>query len=217
MLFDLHVHTSISICSRLAVSEILDHARSRGLDGVCLTDHDTMAVCEVVREGLQPDGLCVVVGMEYATEGGDFLLFGPFEDLAPGLAAEDLLPLVESRRGAAVMAHPCRASRPGREELVAAGLTRLVEVVNGRNTAEENARLSAWTSVYPLVATGGSDAHSLAELGCVGTRFLTPIDGRAALVSALRRGLCRPERRGAHARRPAEPACGRAVSGIPAL
>jgi predicted metal-dependent phosphoesterase TrpH len=194
MLFDLHVHTAISTCSRLTVAEILGNARARGLDGVCLTDHDTMAVREVVREGLQADGLCVIVGMEYSTGGGDFLLFGAFEDLAPGLCAEDLLTLVEARRGAAVMAHPCRASRPGREDLVAAGLTRLVELMNGRNTPEENARLAAWTRVYPLVGCGGSDAHSLAELGRVGTRLLTPVSSRTELVWALRRGLCRPER-----------------------
>lgn len=193
MLIDLHVHSTISPCSRLSLEEILAHARSLGLDGVCLTDHDTMEARSVVREGMQPDGLLVVIGMEYATEQGDFLLFGPFEDLVPGLAAREVLALVEAAGGAAVAAHPCRRLRPTAVDLVADGLVHALEAVNGRNTAEENRLVRAWPDRFALPAVGGSDAHTLEELGRWPTRFFTSVASRVDLIRALRRGRCAPE------------------------
>lgn len=190
MLFDLHVHSRHSTCSSLGLDQILTHARGRGLDGVCLTDHDTMAAGCQLREGVQADGLCVILGMEYATPGGDFLLFGPFEDLRPGLDAEELLALVDERRGAAVAAHPRRTLRPTAETLVAGGCCRLVEGINGRNSTAENQWATAWLQRYPLNSCGGSDAHTLAELGRVATRFAGLIRSRGDLVDALRAGAC---------------------------
>ena len=193
MLIDIHVHSVISPCSALSLEDILARARSLGLDGVCLTDHDTMAARSVVREGVQPDGLVVLVGMEYATSRGDFLLFGPFEDLAPGLAASEVLALVEESGGAAVAAHPCRLARPTDRDVVAAGLVHALETINGRNTAEENRMARHWPDRFGLPAVGGSDAHSLEELGRMPTRFLTSIRSRLDLIRALRGGLCVPE------------------------
>lgn len=203
MLFDLHVHTSLSPCSCLELDEILTHARARGLDGVCLTDHDTMAAGQRVREGRQADGLWVLLGMEYATPQGDFLLFGPFADLPPGLAADILLPMVDEAGGVAVAAHPFRALRPAGEAVIAAGTCRVVEGLNGRNTAWENRRVEQWLHRYQLSVCGGSDAHHLDELGQVATNFNVPIKSRRDLIQALRNGACHPVK--VRPREPREP------------
>ena len=39
---DLHVHTSYSPCSTLSVRTIEAVARKRGLDGIAITDHNTL-------------------------------------------------------------------------------------------------------------------------------------------------------------------------------
>lgn len=192
MLFDLHVHTSVSPCSRLDIADVLAHARGMGLDGVCITDHDSMDARFAVREGVQPDGLVVLLGMEYATPQGDFLLFGPFENLEPGLGAESMLQLVREASGVAVVAHPCRRKRPADAALAGRGLVTCVETINGRNTRAENLLAREWAADRALPATAGSDAHTLAELGRVPTRFFTPIRTRAECIAALRQGLCAP-------------------------
>lgn len=192
MLLDLHVHSSISPCSTLSLDHIVTHARAHGLDGVCITDHDSMASRLLLREGMQDNGLLVLVGMEYTTAQGDFLLFGPFEDLAPGLCARELLTLVHDAGGAAVAAHPCRSNRPTAMELAAQGLVHAVETLNGRNSEEENRLAQAWPGRFKLSAVGGSDAHTLPELGRSPTRFFTRIKSRADLVRALRKGRCEP-------------------------
>ncbi|WP_075353741.1 PHP domain-containing protein [Desulfovibrio sp. DV] len=190
MLFDIHVHSDISPCSHLALSDILNHSRRRGLDGVCITDHGTMAVGSRVREGMQADGLCVIVGMEYTTPQGDFLVFGPFEHLPPGLAAQDLLALVDLGAGAAVAAHPFRPGRTVVESVLTSNACRLVEAVNGRNPAAANEQALALVRRRKVVGLGGSDAHSLDELGRMATRLHTPVHCRQDFIAALRQGRC---------------------------
>lgn len=192
MLIDLHVHTAISPCSVLAIETVLEVSRQRGMDGVCLTDHDTMAAARHVREGVQDDGFVVIVGMEYTTPQGDFLIFGPFEDIAPGMDAEDLLPFVHGQGGAAVGAHPYRGWRPAEESLFEQGACAVVEGVNGRNAAPENLRAQALARKLGLSMTGGSDAHRIDELAKFPTRFPERIESRDDLVRALLAGRCQP-------------------------
>ncbi len=135
MNFDLHVHTNISSCSKLELGDILRYARAFGLDGVCITDHQTMEIRHHLREGIQEDGLCVIFGMEYSTQDGDFLIFGPVEDISPTLSAEEMLALVDKCGGLAIAAHPFRSNRPVREHIIRQGRCLAIESINGRNTA----------------------------------------------------------------------------------
>ncbi|AMK12331.1 PHP domain-containing protein [Pseudodesulfovibrio indicus] len=192
MLIDLHVHSTCSQCSVLRPGEILAHARAMGLDGVCITDHDTMAVRSQLREGFQPDGLLVIVGMEYATPQGDYLVFGNLDSLPGGLGAEPLLERVRSLGGAVVSAHPCRTLRPADPAVLAGGLCSAAEVENGRNSRAENLLGLRLAVRHGLSQVAGSDAHTLEELGRCPTRFSVPVASAADLADALNRGLCRP-------------------------
>lgn len=193
MYFDLHVHTTNSSCSRLKIGEILKNAGDRGLDGVCITDHQTMEIRRHLNEGIQENGLCVVFGMEYSTSDGDFLIFGPFENLPPDLSAVPLLEHVKEQGGAAVAAHPFRTKRPVKEYIVREGFCQIIESINGRNSRTENLQVDTWRRKYVFAESGGSDAHSLDELGKVKTRFEMPVRCRADLIFALKNNLCQPE------------------------
>lgn len=196
MLFDLHVHTTFSPCSRMTPKEAVEAARALGLAGLCITDHETDGAASVLAQGLREDGLCVVVGMEYATPQGDFLLFSPtgggIPGLVPGLAAADLLPRVRRAGGAAVAAHPFRPGRETDESVFRDGLCQAMEIANGRNLPEHDVRARALARRYCPTLTGGSDAHAVEEMGRAPTRFFAPVRGPADLVRALNLGLCRP-------------------------
>jgi predicted metal-dependent phosphoesterase TrpH len=170
------------------LDQLLAHASEKGLDGVCITDHDTMAASRYVPEGVLGNGLCVLFGMEYTTANGDFLLFGPFEELPPGLPARLLLKHVENSGGVAIAAHPFRAHRPTQEHLIQNGMCSIVEGINGRNADHENQSVMAWEGKYNIMQVGGSDAHSLEELGRVHTTFSTAIQSRRDLIRALKEG-----------------------------
>lgn len=192
MIFDLHVHTNHSLCSNIQIDDIISRAQSRGLDGVCITDHNTMDVSRVITEGVQENGLCVLIGMEYETPDGDFLLFGPFEDLPRGLNAINLLTFVEEKQGVAIGAHPCRDGRSLNEDILGEGGCLVIEGVNGRNSEMENRRVRDLTKLYPLFQCGGSDAHHIEELGRTATFFRDKISSCRELISALKRGDYHP-------------------------
>ena len=192
MLIDLHVHTTYSSCSELTIEDILNNALTHGLDGVCITDHNSMAARKDIAEGIQDDGLVVIIGMEYDTPDGDFLLFGPFEDMKEGLMADELLKIVDQRGGVAVAAHPFRFERSVSQHIMQQGLCHAVESINGRNSDLENAKVGTWTRKYPLIQCGGSDAHTKDELGAVGTLIDAPVKTRDDLIHAIKSGLCTP-------------------------
>lgn len=192
MLIDLHVHTTVSSCSSLSAEDILTQARFRGLDGVCITDHDSTGVLSQISEGFQSDGLLVLVGMEYGTPQGDFLVFGQIDNLPEGLDAPRLLSEVSKLGGATIAAHPFRGWRPTDTRIFEHANRPLIEVDNGRNTQFENDKASVLAQKLGLTCVAGSDAHTLAELGTFPTRFTVPIASRDELVYALNHGLCRP-------------------------
>lgn len=193
MIFDMHVHTTLSPCSGMTVDEALRCTRERGLDGICITDHDTMDIRHTLSEGIQENGICVIFGMEYSTAQGDFLVFGPFERLAPNLPAHQLMQAVEQNGGVAVAAHPFRRKRPVNENIIREGLCGAIESFNGRNTLAENMAVERWRRCYDLIECGGSDAHTTNEVGTFATRFFVPILTRSDLITALKERLCRPE------------------------
>ncbi len=188
MIFDLHVHTTASPCSSLTVEQILDNAESLGLDGVCITDHGAASSAKEVEVLGRKNGLTIIVGMEYSTEHGDLLLFGPDLDIPPGMNAIDVVSRIKAQGGGVIVAHPFRLARPASEDLVRHGLVSAVEAINGRNTSAENNLTASWFEKYPLQTVGGSDAHSLEELGKVTTEFDRPVRCWQDLVEALDRG-----------------------------
>ncbi len=194
MIIDLHIHTSISPCCRMDIEDIIERAKDRNLDGLCVTDHDTTDIRHVIPEGIQKNGVYVFFGMEYSTPQGDFLVFSPSDEtVPPNLSAEMLLKLVRDAGGVAVAAHPFREKRPTDEQVIRNGLCGAIECINGRNTALENSAAEKWRKCYELTGCGGSDAHTLDEVGTFATRFTVPIRSRLDLIQGLKNQLCRPE------------------------
>lgn len=172
---------------------MIDIAKSIGLDGICITDHHTMDIRHHITEGPQENGVVVIFGMEYDTSDGDFLIFGPYEDISKDMNAEDLLKHVNETKGIAIAAHPFRKDRPTKESLVQKGLLTIVESINGRNLDIENVKTGKWKKQYKVAEVGGSDAHTPHELGRVITRFFMPIRSRKDFIYALTHDFYQPE------------------------
>lgn len=192
MIIDLHIHSDISVCGHQSLDAIIAAAARCGVDGVCITDHDTMAAAGRLKEGMQDNGVLVIVGMEYTTTQGDFLIFGDFADIPLGLAASQLVKYVEDHHGALVAAHPFRRRRGTDECLIRSDMVRIVESINGRNSEYENKFFNFWAHHRNLVFVGGSDAHTTNEVGAVVTEFTQPVTTREELICELKSGRCQP-------------------------
>ena len=192
MLIDMHVHTSFSPCSVIDFPNLLQIGREAGLDGICITDHDTVASKSV---SIDSPELCIIVGIEYTTSQGDFLVFGPVDYIPEQMDAKRLLRWLQREGGIAIAAHPFRKYRsvdPGLLEL-----TTIVESVNGRNLPYENELCKNWMRQYGngVKEVGGSDAHTIGEIGRVVTAFRNNIYDVDDLIHELQSGTYSPLKR----------------------
>jgi predicted metal-dependent phosphoesterase TrpH len=195
MIVDMHIHTSFSPCSVITIPNLLQRAQKAGLDGICITDHDTMA-SKAVFDGIDDKhGLCVIVGIEYTTTKGDFLIFGPIESAPLGMNAADLFRWIKKEGGVAIPAHPFRKNRP--TDMGVLSSSKIVEVLNGRNRPSENESCRNWLAQHGngTRQTGGSDAHTLEEIGRIVTVFKENIYDIEDLIDALYTGSFTPKQR----------------------
>jgi len=191
--YDLQVHTEASPCSRAAPEDVVTAAVDAGLDGIAVTDHDTLDGYPAVSEAA-PEELAVLPGVEVTTDQGHLLALGvdrvpPRAD--PVTVAED----VHEQGGVAVLSHPFDRLREHYDEGLEAIATAVdgVEVTNSRCVLRRyNRRARAFASEHGLAVTGGSDAHFPMEVG----RAYTVCEGSA--VPAVRGGTTRAEGRGGY-------------------
>ena len=209
MLFDLHVHTSRgSRDSTLSLQELVEEAYAIGLDGACLTEHDTpWDPDELQCIAGQYKNILLVPALEMQTNMGHVTIIGLHRDASEITDATELRRVSDEVGAYMIAAHPFRylmdksafhASHlledpslyPGSvEEAMRHPLFNLVdaiEVANGGNTSEENAL--AWEVAHRLKKPmiGGSDGHSGDELGRCVTVFPEPVFPPGELLEALR-------------------------------
>lgn len=187
MRFDLHVHTTFSLCGKQTIDQITEQAKKKNIDGICITDHDTMATEYLVNDGCQYNGVVIITGMEYSTTQGDFLIFGPFKDIPLGMPAKDMLITVAENGGVAIAAHPFRHKRPVDKSLFQQGLCTMAEGCNGRNMPSENIEARKLLA-KGVQLTGGSDAHLPDEIGRVITVFQQKCTCRKNIITNLKSG-----------------------------
>lgn len=191
--YDLQVHTNASPCSSTSPERVAATAADAGLDGIAVTDHDTLANVDAVRDAA-PDGLDVIPGVEVTTTEGHLLAL----DVAEAPSRTDPLTVinqVHEQGGVAVLSHPFDTLRQYFEmDLDAlADAVDAVEAVNSRCIRRRfNERAADFAAVHDVAVTGGSDAHFPMEIG----RAYTTVEGDGTLAEAVRDGRVQPGGRG---------------------
>ena len=192
MIIDLHVHEEIfSACSRMSLEDAVVFARYHGLDGLCITNHNSLDIAG--SDMLRTVDFPVFVGVEMSTLQGDILAFG-LDSLPPSKpTAQEFIDFVVGRNGFSCAAHPFRAWGGGLGNFLDS-LRALdgVEVFNGGNDDDENSRALQACMRLGLVALAGSDAHCGQDIGKCATWFPEPVASVQELIQAMKSGRCRP-------------------------
>jgi predicted metal-dependent phosphoesterase TrpH len=186
---DLHVHSLRSPDGRDEVDRLVARVESLQLNGLALTDHNTVAgharLAELARA--RP-ALRLLPGVEVSTREGHLLAYGLHEAPPPGRPVGETVDWVTSRGGIPVAAHPFRRFH-GVGGAVARTLgVPALEVVNAHNGPWANEHAREVAVGRSLGSTGGSDAHLAGEVGVAWTQFPEGADSVDDLLTALGRG-----------------------------
>jgi predicted metal-dependent phosphoesterase TrpH len=133
-----------------------------GLDGICVTEHNTMSGGEIAEELGREIGFLVIAGQEVATREGDILAFGVERECLNGIHLAELGRIAGETGGVLIPAHPFRtqALSIGDKIYEYGPLFAAVEGMNG-NLGESGNRMAQEAAArLGLPCTGGSDAHS---------------------------------------------------------
>ncbi len=191
MRIDLHTHTTaFSACSAVTPDDLVRAAREAGMDGICLTEHDSFWPMVAIRELAEKHGIVVLRGVEATTEVGHVLVYG-IETWHKGVSTlAALREHVLHEDGLMFLAHPSR--RYGRP--VEGPLSEVfdsLEVANASEGGLQNANAAELARGCRLPGIGGSDAHTAREAGAAFTVLEHPISDEEGLVAELRKALHR--------------------------
>ena len=163
MLIDMHLHERTwSTDSFLSLEEIVAIAKARGLDAVCITDHDSMGLRDYAAEYSKKADFPIFVGVEFFSLQGDITAWGI--DSFPDHRI-DAQPFIAAG-GFCVSCHPFRNNNRGLEDNLrrVSGLHG-VEVLNGSTSLEANRTALRYCRELGLKPIGASDAHVTKQVG----------------------------------------------------
>lgn len=194
MLVDMHLHESTySLDSRINLEQIVTIARQKGLDAVCITDHDSMGLREYAAEYAKKVNFPIFVGVEYYSLQGDITAWGIDTFPDHRIDAQIFIDQVNAAGGFCVSCHPFRNNKRGLEE----NLRRVhglhgVEVLNGSADWEANRTALRFCRELGLKAIGASDAHTTEQIGKYVTWLPEKVTTLADFVAQLRQRDTRP-------------------------
>jgi len=113
---DTHLHTCASPDSLASASEILLSAACYGLNGVAITDHDTLdgatraieTAEKLKAQGRLPASFLVIPGEEVSSSDGHIIGLFLTATIPPGMTAERTVQAIHNQGGLAIAAHPLR-------------------------------------------------------------------------------------------------------------
>ncbi len=194
MIIDFHMHErTFSSDSQMNLKEMIFEAKRKGLDGICITDHDEYGLAEYAAKLSKIENFPIFVGVEHLSLEGDIVAFG-INDLPKGhLPAQEFIDWVNNRGGVCIAAHPFRSNSRGLEEnlLTVKGLTG-IEVLNGSTSNEANRKAMEYCMKLGLQPIGASDCHNLISLGRYATNVPMECKTVEDLVKALKTVKCEP-------------------------
>lgn len=161
MRFDLHIHSKYSPDSFLKLEKIIKVAKKKRLDGVAVTDHNTIkGGLEALKINKNPD-FQIIVGSEIKTEYGDVLGLFLNEEVKDH-SFDNVLEEIRSQGGISILAHPYRQYNAPEE--IAAKVD-LVEGFNARSKSSHNVKSLKLADKFSKSMTAGSDTHVYFEVG----------------------------------------------------
>lgn len=185
--FEFHVHSNHSKDGIDSVEKILKRAIGLGLNGIAITDHDTLSGAMEAMEIVEKQNLSILIipGIEVSTREGHLIVLGIEEDIPRMLPVNETIRIAREMNGLIVAPHPRALFRNSLKDLESLDID-AIEIFNPKpfaNTkfAEQIARK------YSLPVIAGSDAHCAELIGYAVTEIDCELNQKSVL-QAIRAG-----------------------------
>ena len=103
---DSHIHSEYSPDSKSKLKDIFKVAKTRGLDIIAISDHNTVDGSKEAIRLTKNDDLFVVPSIEISSLEGHILGFGCQENIKRDLPAAETIDLIHAQGGLAIIPHP---------------------------------------------------------------------------------------------------------------
>jgi len=183
MKFDIHVHTNHS--DGVVSPEDVVKQAAKVVDGLAITDHDTMSGIAKAKRAAKKYGVIFIPGVEITTPMGDILAVG-VEEMPKTDDILEVFAAIHKQGGVAVLAHPFAGS-------FQISFTDIIEILKGKFDAIEiynsstpmpaNMEAARMAKKTGMVGVAGSDAHFLEVIGTAYT-----ISDDSDIVNAIKKG-----------------------------
>jgi hypothetical protein len=143
-------------------------AMKKGLDGLAVTDHNTVRGSLVAKKLAKRFKFLIITGCEIKTKEGEIIALGIKENVPIGLTIEETVEKIHELGGIATAPHPFGSyifrRCAGRKGLMADA----IEVYNSTLTKGQNKKALDMAQLFKKSITAGSDAHSSRNVGNAG-------------------------------------------------
>ncbi|MBI5061428.1 MAG: CehA/McbA family metallohydrolase [Candidatus Aenigmarchaeota archaeon] len=183
MKFDIHVHTNHSDGVMPPQDAVKQAAKL--LDGIAITDHDTMAGIKAARLQAKKSGIIFIQGLEITTASGDILALG-VEKIPKTKDILEILDNIRQQGGVSIIAHPYAGYFPVSLADMAhllKGKIDAIEVYNASTSMPANLEASRLAKKLGILGVAGSDAHFLEMIGAAYT-----ISDDSDIITAIKCG-----------------------------
>ena len=166
---DLHVHTSYSHDGFSSLKDVVEAAKAKGLDGIAITDHDTIDA-HPEAEKFSERNFLIIPGLEISSADGHILGLGVRELVPRKLTAKETVGLIREQGGIAISAHPFNPFASGQKPgIVYKAKFDAIEALNSRAPFLANPLARRFAERNHLPMTAGSDAHHCDDVGMAST------------------------------------------------
>jgi predicted metal-dependent phosphoesterase TrpH len=163
---DLHTHSVASPDGGLALRHYQRMLESGRLDGIAITDHNTIDMAKQIHATL---GDRIIIGEEVTTLEGEIIGLYLKRTIPPLLSVAETIQRIHEQGGLVYVPHPFETVRKGLSRSVLATIAKEIDIIechNGRAIFQDRSKTAkAWQQAHAVVGAASSDAHGHAGWG----------------------------------------------------
>jgi len=157
---DLHIHSKYSEDAVGSPKEIIKSVKKRGLNGIAITDHNTIQG-GIAAVKAAPKDFIAIPGVEISTQDGHLIALNIDENISRGLTVEQTVEKIIELGGTPIVPHLYRTMSGIKENKLVSILKNIsaLEVFNSCSIPRSNYKTAKTAKKYGLGGVGGSDSH----------------------------------------------------------